>query len=121
MDEARELVAREQDLLELRVARQGEMLGVREDCLYQLLGVALVAEDGRAVLRMLVERRVDLVVEIVQERRCTPEDLFLAVHPRVEADRRLDGESVPQEGLARRVPRERLPRLLTGRRHGAVR
>ena len=34
----------------------------------ELLGVALLAEDRRAVLRMLVERGVDLVVEVVEQR-----------------------------------------------------
>ena len=96
------------------------MLGVREDRLDQLLRIPLLAKDRRAVLRMLVERRVDLVVEVVEERRRAPELLVLAVEPRIEADGRLDGERVPEERLARRVSRERLPRLLAGRPHGAV-
>ena len=45
---------------------------MREDRLDQLLGIALLAQDRRAVLRMLVERGVDLVVEVVQERRGAP-------------------------------------------------
>ena len=120
MDEPGQLVTREQDLLELRVPRHREVLGVREDRLDQLLRVALLAQDRRAVLRMLVERGVDLVVEVVEERRRAPELLVLAVEPGVEADGRLDRERVPQERLARRVLREGLPRLLAGRPHGAV-
>ena len=77
MHEARELVAREQHLLELRIAGHREMLGMREDGLDQLLGVALLAQDRRAVLRMLVERGVDLVVEVVQEGGRAPELLVL--------------------------------------------
>ncbi len=65
MHEARELVAREEHLLQLRVAGQLEVLGVREDGLDQLLRVAQLAEDRRSVLWMLVERGMDLVVEVV--------------------------------------------------------
>ena len=118
--EPRQLVAREEHLLELRVARHREMLGVREHRLDELLRVPLLAQDRRAVLRMLVERGMDLVVEVVEERRRAPELLVLAVQPRVEADGSLDGERVPEERLARRVARERLPRLLAARPHGAV-
>ena len=91
-----ELVAGEEHLLELRVARHLEVLGVREHRLDQLLRVALLAQDRRAVLRMLVERGVDLVVEVVEERGRAPEVLVLAVEPRIEADRGLDGERVPE-------------------------
>ena len=63
-----ELVAREQHLLQGGVARHREVLGVREDGLDQLLRIPLLAEDRRAVLRVLVERGVDLVVEVVEER-----------------------------------------------------
>ena len=79
------------------------MLGVREHGLDQLLQVALVAEDRGAVLGVLVERGVDLVVEVVEERGGAPELLVLAAPPRVQADRSLDGERVPEERLARRV------------------
>ena len=41
-------------------------------------GIALLAEDRRAVLRMLVERRMDLVVEVVEEGDDAPELLVLA-------------------------------------------
>ena len=73
VDEPGELVAGEQRLLERRVARHGEVLGVREHGLDQLLRVALVAEDRGAVLGVLVERGVDLVVEVVEERGGAPE------------------------------------------------
>ena len=88
MHEPGELVAREQRLLERRVARQREVLGVREDRLDHLLGVALLAQDRRAVLRMLVERGVDLVVEVVEQRRAAPELLVLVqsgAYQRVDA------------------------------------
>ena len=42
---------------------------MRERCFDQLLGVALLAQDRRPVLRMLVEGGVDLVVEVVEQSR----------------------------------------------------
>ena len=78
VDEAAQLVAREQRLLQQRVARQREVLRVREHGLDDLLRIALLAQDRRAVLRMLVERRMDLVVEVVEQRGDAPELLVLA-------------------------------------------
>ena len=54
------------------------MVGVGEDRVDHLFRVALLAEDGRSVLRVLVERRVDLVVEVVQQRRHPPQLLVPA-------------------------------------------
>src|SRR5680860_169720 len=68
-----------------------------EHRLNQLFRVSLFTEDRRAVLRMLVERGVDLVVEVVEERDRAPELLVLAVEPRIRAHRRLDCERVSQE------------------------
>ena len=96
VDEAGELVAGEERLLQRRVARQAEVRGVREDALDHLLGLALLAQDRRAVLRVLVERGVDLVVEVVQQRGHAPELLVLAEALRVGADGGLDGERVAQ-------------------------
>ena len=107
--EAAELVAGEERLLEQRVPRQREVLGVGEHGLDDLLGIALLAQDRRAVLRMLVERRMDLVVEVVEQRGDAPELLVLAELARVEPRRRLDGERMPKQRLALRVARQRLP------------
>ena len=74
-----------------------------EHRLDDLLGVAQLAQDRRAVLRVLVERGVDLVVEVVQERRHAPQLLVLAELARVERGRRLDRERVAQQRLALRV------------------
>jgi hypothetical protein len=65
VDEPGELVAREQRLLQPVVARQLQVLGMRKNRLDHALGIALLAQDRRAVLRMLVQRRMDLVVEVV--------------------------------------------------------
>ena len=118
MDEPAQLVAGEEHLLERRVAREPEMFGVGEHRLDDLLGVALVAEDRSAVLRMLVERRVHLIVEVVQECRDAPELLVLAELARVSGRGRFDRECVAQERLALRVPRQRLPGAFACRLHG---
>ena len=97
------------------------MRAVREDALDHLLGPALFAQDRRAVLRVLVERRVHLVVEVVQEGGHAPELLVLAELLRIGADGRLDGESMAPQGLALRVLRQRLPGLIACRPHGSVR
>ncbi len=119
--EPRELVAREERLLQRRVARHLQVLGVGEGCLDQLFGIPLLAQNRGPVLRMLVERGVNLVVEVVQESRAAPELLVLAVQPGVEANGSLDRERVAQERFALRVLGERCPRLVAGRPHGAVR
>ena len=115
--EAGDLVAREEGLLELGVARHRQVLGVREDRLDHLLGIALLAEDGRAVLRVLVERGMDLVVEVVEERDDAPELLVLAEPACVRARGGLDGERVPEQRLALRVLRQRLPGPVARRLH----
>src|SRR5204862_47859 len=111
------LVAGEERLLQERVARQGEMLGVRKHRLDHLLGIALLAQDRGAVLRMLVERRVHLVVEVVQERSDSPELFVLAELPRIRGHGCLDGERVPQQRLALGVAGERLPGTFASRLH----
>ena len=71
------------------------MLGVGEHGLDDLFRVALLSQDRRAVLRMLVERRVHLVVEVVEERRDAPQLLVASELSCVCSGRRLDGECVP--------------------------
>src|SRR5919109_3679877 len=85
----------------------------------QLLGIPLLAQDRGAVLRMLVQRGVDLVVEVVQERRCAPELLVAAELPRIRTNRRLDRQGMAQERLILRVTGERVPRALAGDLHMA--
>ena len=92
MHEAGELVAGEERLLQHRVARQLEMLGVGEDGLDHLFRIPLLAQDRCAILRVLVERGVDLVVEIVQEPDDAPELLVLTEPAGIRPCRRLDRE-----------------------------
>src|SRR6187431_39493 len=73
VDEPRELVAREENLLQVRVPWQLEVLGMREDRFDEILRIPELAQDRRSVLRMLVQRGVDLVVEVVEERGGAPE------------------------------------------------
>src|SRR5205807_1985075 len=77
VDEPAQLVAREERLLQRRVPRQPEVLCVREHGLDDVLGIALLPEDRRAVLRVLVERRVHLVVEVVEQRGHAPKPLVV--------------------------------------------
>ena len=85
------------------------MLRVREDPLDHHLRIALLAQDRRAVLWVLVERRMDLVVEVVEQRRDAPELLVLAEFPRVGAHRGLHRERVAEERFALRVASQRVP------------
>ena len=111
MHEAGQLVAGEKGSLERRVPWHREVLGMREDGLDDDLRIALVTQDRRAVLWVLVERRMDLVVEVVEEGGRAPELLVLVEPARVEAGRRLDGERVTPQRLALRVPGEGVPGL----------
>jgi hypothetical protein len=119
VDEPGELVAGEERLLEGSVPRHGEVLCVGEDRFDQLLGIALVTQKRSTVLRVLVEGRVHLVVEVVEERGDAPELLVLVEAPGVPADGGLDGEGVAPERLALRVLREGFPGLLAGHFHRA--
>ena len=119
--EAGQLVAGKKGLLELRVPRELEVLRMGEDRLDNLLGPSLVAKDRRSILGVLVERRMDLVVEVVQKRHRPPELLVLAVLASVEADACLDGERMAAERFALRVPGQRLPGAVTGHVHRGVR
>ena len=117
VDEPRELVAGEERPLERRVPRQLQVLRMGKDGVDHLLGIALLAEDRGAILRVLVERRVDLVVEVVQQRDAAPELLVLATATRVAAHRGLDRERMTEQRLARRVVRQRRPGPLAGHLH----
>ena len=117
VDEAAELVAGEERLLELCVPGQMEMLRVREDGLDDLLGVPLLPQDRCAVLRVLVERRVHLVVEIVEKSRHSPELLVLPEVACVSANGGLDREGMTPKRLARGMAGQRVPGLRTCGNH----
>jgi UDP-N-acetylglucosamine 1-carboxyvinyltransferase len=118
MDEPGELIAGEERPLERRIARHLEMLGVRQHGLDHLLRIAELAQDRRAVLRVLVERGVDLVVEVVEQRGHPPELLVLAEAPRIGRRRGLDRERMPQKRLVLRVLGEGRPGLFACRVQG---
>src|SRR5262245_45346044 len=118
--EAAQLVAREQRLLERRVARQPEVLRVGENRHDDLLRVALLTQDRRPVLRTLVARRWHLVGEVVQQRRDPPLLLVLAELARVGGGGRLDREGMSQKRLALRVARQGLPGAFAGRLHSTA-
>ena len=79
--EPRQLVAGEQRLLQRSVTRHLEMLGVREDRFDHFLRIPLFTQDRCAVLWMLVQRRMNLVVEVVEQRDDAPQLLVLAEVP----------------------------------------
>ena len=72
VNEARQLVAGEQRPFERGVPWHREVLGVGEHGLDDFLGPAFLAEDRRAVLGVLVEGRVHLVVEVVEQSHRAP-------------------------------------------------
>src|SRR5204863_8377782 len=96
-------------LFQLRIAWNRQMLGMGEHGIDHLLGVALFPEDRRAVLRVVVQRRVHLVVEVMKQADGAPELLVLAELPRVPAHARLGTDGVTQLRFALRVLGERLP------------
>ncbi len=83
------------------------------------LGPPELAQDRSAVLRVLVERRVDLVVEVVEERHAAPQFLVLPELVGVRPDAGLDCQGVPEQRLARRVLGQRLPGVLAGDLHAS--
>ena len=99
--EAGQLVAGEEDVLELALARRDvlQVVRVREHRPDEPLRVAGSRRNARAVLRMLVERRMPLVVEVVQQRDAAPGVLVGAARPGVGAHRGLDRVGVPAERL----------------------
>ena len=85
VDEPRQLVTGKERSLERRVAWEIQMVRVREDGVDHDFRIPLLAQDRRPVLGVLVERRVDLVVEVVQESRHPPQLLVLTESPGVES------------------------------------
>src|SRR5215216_3965643 len=119
VDEPGQLVAREQSPLEIGVPRHLQVLGVRQHGLDQFLRIALLAQDRGPVLRMLVERGVDLVVEVVEQGRRAPELLVAAQLVCISPHRGLDGKRMPQERLVLCVTSERVPGPFSGDFHVA--
>src|SRR5450759_69888 len=115
--EAGQLVAGEDRLLQRGLARYAGVDGVREDRPNDLLGVALLAQYRGAGLRVLLERGVNLVVEVVQKPGDAPELFVRTEPPRIGSDSRFDRECVPPQRLALGVLRQRRPGLLACRCH----
>ncbi len=113
MHEAGELVAGEEHALEIALARGDvlQVVGVREHRAHEPLGIAELAQVRRAVLRMLVERGVALVVEVVQQRDVAPRLLVLAAlraHRRARRPRpRRRGAAAPRSPSSSAAARAR--------------
>ena len=102
MHEAGELVACEQDVLEVGLSRRDvlQVVGVRQDRADEPLRVAGVPQVRGTVLGMLVEGRVPLVVEVVQQGHAAPRVLVGAAPAGVCANRGLDRVGVTAQRLA---------------------
>src|SRR5262249_8130902 len=101
-----------------RITGHLEMLRVGERRVDQLVGIPLLAENRRTVLRMPVERGVDLIVEVVEQGGAAPELLVLAVEPCVVANGGLHRQRMSYERLAGRIASQRVPSLFPGDLHG---
>src|SRR5438067_3275002 len=103
-DEARELVAREERLLQQAVARHTrDLLRVRENRADHPIGIPLLVENLAPFVRMIAERRPALVVEVVQQRGDAPGVFVFPELPRVAAHRGFDRHRVFQQAVAFRV------------------
>ena len=92
------------------------MVGVPEDGVDDLSGIIERPQNLDADERVLLERRMLLVVEVVQQTGNRPGFLVAGVRPRVEAHGRLDTQRVLDEVLVLRVLREQRVCLLARRR-----
>ena len=90
-----------------------------EHSLDQLFGVALLAQDRGPILRMPVERRVDFVVEVVEERGCRPQLLVFAKRACIGRHGSFDRQRMPSQRLALRVGGQRCPGALACDVHAA--
>ena len=104
MHEAGQLVAGEEHALEVALALRDvlQVIGVGEHGAHEPLRVAQLAQVRRAVLRMLVERGMALVVEVVQQGHVAPRVLVGAALARIGAHRGLDRVGVAPQRLALR-------------------
>ncbi len=82
------------------------------------LRVAVLAQHRRAVLRVLVEGRMPLVVEVVQQGDVAPGLLVLAELAGVRAHRRLDAQRVAAAAPRSSSTRSAAPRPRRGRVRG---
>ena len=102
VDEPRQLVAGEERVLEARLAGDAGVARRAKDRAHEPLRIARARAARRAVLRVLVERGMALVVEVVQQRHVAPCVLVLAALARVGPHRGLDREAWRQQRLALR-------------------
>ena len=111
VDESRESSSHAKSVFFSGVSRGGSRCAACERIAsIHVVGIALLAEDRRAVLGMLVESGMHLIIEVVEERDDAPR----AARRRragaaYERRRGLDRERMPKQRLALRVARQRLP------------
>ncbi len=93
-DEASELVAGEEGLLQLRVAADSGVVGVRHDGSANVFGPAALGEDGIALVGMLFGAGIFLVIEVVDEADDAPEFLVFSEFAGVGAQARFHRNGV---------------------------
>src|SRR5436190_351162 len=118
-DEAAELVDRVERLLQGRIARDAQEVGVRgdgpDDDRVDVARLQLGQRDPRVAG---LEVGVALVIHVVQEADDAPQLLVLAVAARVGAHRRLDGHAMAAQGLRLDPFAEKVPGLVARKLHG---
>jgi len=113
-DETGQFVASVESLFERRHTRHTGMTGVRENSAADLLGHAALGEDRLTLLRMLVERRVNLPIEVVQQSRDGPFPDVFAEFGGVGGHAGLDRKRVLAETLGLGEFAEKVPGLVAG-------
>lgn len=93
-NETGELVRRENRPLHRRITGLAGVGRVTEDAVDDLLRYAALSEDRRPCLWMLLDRRVNLIVEVVEQSDNPPRFLILVVYPRIVTHHGLDCETM---------------------------
>src|SRR6202041_3051731 len=117
-EEAGELVASKEGVIERRDARHAGIAGVAEDCVNDLFGVATLAEDRRAFVGVLFRRVMfgvgpALVIEIVEETGKAPSVFVATELSGVGANAGFDGEGMFSQAFALGVFAEQIPGVVS--------
>ena len=92
-------------------ARHAGVVGVREDGAPDLFVHAALGQDGLALLRMFLQRGMNLPIEIVQQRGDGPLALVLAELPGIRRHARLHRQRVLAKPVGLREFAENIPGL----------
>ncbi len=114
-----QLVARDERSLDRRFRlNPGDFRGVREDGPRHPFRIAQRPQVLATLVGMVAQRRVPLVVEVVEQRDDAPLLFVGALLPGIAAHRRLDGQRVLAQALALGPLGQQLPCRLSRQGHG---